>query len=311
MTDNDGRFKNRVSSNSNRHKLIIESQNESEIVAFITRADTNVTEVGTKIDAEILNDWDKKVEKAFALTQNIDNSQASLVGTPFVEVTTNGNLKFNALKGERGEIGPIGPRGYTGQQGPQGNKGDKGEKGEIGLAAEFNRITAETTTLEMGSDPSVEVTCSGSANLKDVNFNFRLPRGIAGDSVHIRYSFDKLELTEQPMPNTKYIGIFQGAECSSNPMDFSWTPLWCADSITIEEYENMLSNGTINESQIYLIEGASDDKVSVNVTKQMIAEVLDLTTSQLDELVKLAKVSTIAGSENKELSLAVNSINIM
>lgn len=142
MSNKSNRFKNRESSNSNRRRLVIESQNENEIIAQIYRADTNVVEEGTKIDADVLNDWDGKVDRAFALTQTPNVNEASIIGTPRVEITEDGRLKFIALKGATGATGP------TGIQGPQGATGPQGAKGDMGNSAGFGEVTANAFPLE-------------------------------------------------------------------------------------------------------------------------------------------------------------------
>lgn len=367
MANESNRFKNRESSNSNRRKLIIESQNENEIIAHIYRADTDVIEEGTKIDADVLNEWDGKVERIFALTRTPDATEANVVGTPRVEITGDGRLKFIALKGATGAAGPTGIQGLQGRIGPQGLKGDtgnpagfgsitantvplevgsdpqanvvasgdnasknlafefrlpkgikgdigpQGEKGDTGNPAGFGNITASAVALELGSAPQVSVVANGDNEAKNLTFEFGLPKGVkgdVGDSIFVRYSFDKISLTEQPTENTRYIGFYTGSTVSDNPSDYKWTHLWGAKSISMQDYSSLLVENRIDAERIYFVEGAREDGVNLTIDKIAIATVLGLSTAQLDQLVELAKITTVSGSENKEISFSASSLNI-
>lgn len=309
MTNQSNRFKNRKSSNSNRRKLIIESQNENEIIAHIYRADTDVIEEGTKIEAGVLNEWDQKVEQAFALIQPPNTSEANTIGIPKVEIAEDGRLKFIALKGETGSTGSIGIQGPRGDIGPQGVKGDTGND------AAFGEITANTVVLDVGSTPQASVVASGDNTAKNLAFEFRLPKGIQGDvgnSVYVRYSFDKITMTEQPIANTRYIGFFTGKTVSADPSEYKWTHLWGAKSTDSQEYSDMLSAGRIDQEQIYFVEGKSTDRIDIGVVDRVaIAAALDLSVEQLVQLAELAKVITITGAESKEISFAASSLNIL
>lgn len=367
MPNQSNRFKNRVSNNSNRRKLIIESQNENEIIAHIYRADTNVVEEGTKIDADVLNEWDGKVESVYALTQTPDITEANIVGTPRVEIAEDGRLKFIALKGATGAVGPqgiqgpqgnIGPQGIQGVTGkaagfgeitahtisleagaepqasvvasgdateknlnfefrlPKGVKGDigpQGEKGDVGNAAAFGEITASAFSLELGSAPQVSVAASGENTAKNLAFEFGLPRGVKGDqgdSIFVRYSFDKTTMTEQPVENTKYIGFYTGSTVSDDSSDYKWTHLWGAKSTGMQEYSDMLLRNEIDQEQIYFVEGASSDRIDIGIDRAGIAAALGLSTAQLEQLVALAKIMTVSGTEGKEITFTASSLNI-
>lgn len=95
-----------------------------------------------------LNDITVKVEQledsVDALLQPPDNTDASKVGTPNVELTDDGRLKFNELKGETG---------------------DKGETGEI--------TVGKTETVEY--DKPAKVTNSGTTT--DAVLDFEIPQG--------------------------------------------------------------------------------------------------------------------------------------
>lgn len=54
-------FKNREGNNLNRRKIKIVSQSGDEIIADIERADNNIIEPGTRISADILQDWNNVV----------------------------------------------------------------------------------------------------------------------------------------------------------------------------------------------------------------------------------------------------------
>lgn len=428
MSNQSNRFKNRESSNSNRRRLLIESQNENEIIAYISRADTNVVEEGTKIDADVLNEWDGKVARAFALTQAPDTNEADTVGTPRIEIAEDGRLKFIALKGETGAIGQTGMRGPQGDIGPKGEKGDTGNaagfgtitvhavnleaginpqasvvtsgdntaknlafefglpqgrkgdagpqgvKGDTGNAAGFGEITAQAVTLDVGSDPQASVVASGSNTAKNLAFEFRLPKGVKGDigpkgekgdtgnaaefeeitancvaleagsapqvsvvasgentakrvafefglpkgvkgdagnSIFVRYSFDKITMTEQPGTNTRYIGFYTGTTVSSDPSQYNWTHLWGAKCTGMQEYYDMLFENRIDQEKIYFVEGASEDRIDIVVDRAAIATALGLSVAQLEQLAELAKITTVAGAENKEISFNASSLNIL
>lgn len=308
MSNKSNRFKNRESSNSNRRRLVIESQNENEIIAQIYRADTNVVEEGTKIDADVLNDWDGKVDRAFALTQTPNVNEASIIGTPRVEITEDGRLKFIALKGATGATGP------TGIQGPQGATGPQGAKGDMGNSAGFGEVTANAFPLEVGSEPQARVSASGENTAKNFTFEFGLPKGIKGDpgtSIFVRYSFDKTTMTEQPESDTRYIGFYTGMSRSENPSDYKWTHLWGAISTGSQEYSDMLYQGRLDQEKIYFVDGASEDRIEIGIDRAGIALALGIDVSQLQQLAELAKILTVTGTENKEISIAASSLNIL
>lgn len=55
------KFKNRISENPNRKKLVIVSQTPNEIIADLYRADTNVAQQGDTINAEVLNQFQDEI----------------------------------------------------------------------------------------------------------------------------------------------------------------------------------------------------------------------------------------------------------
>lgn len=166
-------FKDRKSQNPNRRKLKIVSQGPNEIIADIERADTNVTEPGTPINAKLLNDWNTAITTAEsnassavskansavstantansvsnsakqtataaqnyvnALTQAPDCSQAGNVGTPSVTFADAGNgHKKFVFRNLKGAKGDKGDKGDVGAKGDIGLTGPKGEQGMPGI----------------------------------------------------------------------------------------------------------------------------------------------------------------------------------
>lgn len=57
-------FSNRVSNNTNRKKLKIVEQSDTELIVDVERADDNVVNVGTKITAETFNAFDERILSA-------------------------------------------------------------------------------------------------------------------------------------------------------------------------------------------------------------------------------------------------------
>lgn len=108
-------FKNRISDKTNRRKLnIVTGPNAgSDMVVDIMRADEDVSEVGTPINAQTFNDWNSIVTNAKTIIEANDSKVAKLVSAPDctsanvygdvkVEINSAGKLKFSNLKGEPG-----------------------------------------------------------------------------------------------------------------------------------------------------------------------------------------------------------------
>ncbi len=70
-------FKNRESTNKNRKRIKIISQTPKEIIADIERADSDVTEVGTLINAQVFNDFQSEINSAVSTSQNALNTAAT------------------------------------------------------------------------------------------------------------------------------------------------------------------------------------------------------------------------------------------
>ena len=77
-------------------------------------------------------------------------------------------------QGDPGPQGPEGPRGLQGPEGPQGEKGDTGAQGPAGT------VSIGTVTATAGDTASAEVTNSGTDTNAELNFNFIIPEGGAG-----------------------------------------------------------------------------------------------------------------------------------
>ena len=89
-------------------------------------------------------------------------------------------------QGETGPAGPQGPKGEPGSQGlqgpegPQGEKGEPGPKGETGAQGPAGTVSIGTVTATAGDTASAEVTNSGTDTDAELNFNFIIPKGGAG-----------------------------------------------------------------------------------------------------------------------------------
>ena len=83
-------------------------------------------------------------------------------------------------KGEPGAQGPEGPQGLRGPQGEAGPKGDPGPKGEPGAQGPAATVSIGTVTATAGDTASAEVTNSGTDTDAELNFNFIIPKGGAG-----------------------------------------------------------------------------------------------------------------------------------
>ena len=89
-------------------------------------------------------------------------------------------------QGLQGETGPAGPKGekgdqgLTGPQGEAGPKGDPGPKGEPGAQGPAGTVSIGTVTAAAGDTASAEVTNSGTDTDAELNFNFIIPKGGAG-----------------------------------------------------------------------------------------------------------------------------------
>lgn len=83
-------------------------------------------------------------------------------------------------KGDPGPKGPEGPQGLQGLQGLQGEKGDPGPKGEPGAQGPAGTVSIGTVTATAGDTASAEVTNSGTDTDAELNFNFIIPKGGAG-----------------------------------------------------------------------------------------------------------------------------------
>lgn len=78
-------------------------------------------------------------------------------------------------QGEPGQAGPQGPAGQDGAQGPAGARGPEGPAGKDGITPV---ITVKATTLEPGS----EATVNKSGSDKAPTFTFGIPKGLTGDT---------------------------------------------------------------------------------------------------------------------------------
>ncbi len=110
------RFEDRKSAFPNRRRLTILSQTPNTIIADVERADEPITEngvvkEGTPVTADVLNEWDGKVNdmaKTLSdLTSSVDCSQAGEEGTPEVTIVEKDGKKqfcFKNLKGKTGSV---------------------------------------------------------------------------------------------------------------------------------------------------------------------------------------------------------------
>lgn len=95
-------FKNRSSTNSDWRKISIQntSADGKEIIAKITRSDTDVTEEGTQIDANIMNSLQDNIENEFNKFQNQIDTWEEIVqsgGTTIkINNATQENINFDS-----------------------------------------------------------------------------------------------------------------------------------------------------------------------------------------------------------------------
>ena len=82
--------------------------------------------------------------------------------------------------GTPGKQGDPGPQGPEGPQGLQGEKGEPGPKGEPGAQGPAGTVSIGTVTATAGETASAEVTNSGTDTNAELNFNFIIPTGGAG-----------------------------------------------------------------------------------------------------------------------------------
>lgn len=77
--------------------------------------------------------------------------------------------------------------------------------------------------------------------------------------------------------------------------DFSWSTVEITKPTVLseEEYAQLVDEGRVDPTMVYYILGTSDNRIEMEVTATMIATALGLTTDQLDNLVKIAKIATV------------------
>lgn len=78
--------------------------------------------------------------------------------------------------------------------------------------------------------------------------------------------------------------------------------------LTPAEYSALVGAGTVDPNKLYVIEGASDMTIPP-ITKAIIAATLSLTEVQLNQLIELAKITTVTGTTVKDVNITGN-INV-
>ena len=98
-------FKNREGSNLNRRKIKIISQTPTEIIADIERAD-NVTEEGTKINAEMFNNFEAQINTASTnSTEALDKANIAITNSyKAVEDSTNAKVTAESVSNSFNEL---------------------------------------------------------------------------------------------------------------------------------------------------------------------------------------------------------------
>lgn len=230
-------FKDRRSDNSNRRKLTIIQQQGDEMLVDIERADTNVTEPGTPFNAEVLNNWNNKIDLS-------DNKSDTAISTANQAITKSDNAISKSNDAE--------------------TVSRRAEENATGALSQVNKLVQDVDFSQIAGDgaPSVEFITNSDGTKK---FSFKNLKGGKGDNVHVRYSFNKTSMTEQPTTSTTYIGFYYGETASNNARDYSWTRIWGAKTISSADYAQIVLNGTVNPEEIYFIEGTTDGALVVTV----------------------------------------------
>ena len=177
------RFKDRVSENPNRRKLNIISQTPNTIIADIERADTVVGDnVGTPISAAILNEWDSTVAEAkkdsasalvLANSANTTSEEALRVAQQSVDDATEAKNQCDGIKAIADGL----------IESPDCSQAN-------------NSGTAQVALVEASNGQK--------------KFSFRNIKGEKGEGTFIRYSNDKVTMTDVPMDNSLFMGIYCG-----------------------------------------------------------------------------------------------------
>ncbi len=230
-------FRNRQSTNPNRRRLTIIEQQGNEMLVDMSRADTNVTEEGTPLNADVLNQWNRSVDESESRSTNAVNTanQANTKSDNALSKATTAESNSTAAKNS--------------------------------AASALNQVNAlvrdvDISQIDGNGVPSVSFVTNSDGTKK---FSFKNLKGDKGDNVFVRYSFDKTSMTEQPTEETMYIGFCYGATPSNNVEDYSWSRMWGAKSINATEYAQLVLDGEVNPEQIYFIEGVADNKLIVTV----------------------------------------------
>lgn len=247
------RFQDRVSENPNRRKLNIISQTPNTIIADIERADTVVGDnVGTPISAAILNEWDSTVAEAkkdsasalvLANSANTTSEEALRVAQQSVDDATEAKNQCDGIKAIADGL----------IESPDCSQAN-------------NSGTAQVALVEASNGQK--------------KFSFRNIKGEKGEGTFIRYSNDKVTMTDVPMDNSLFMGIYCGVNASNNAADYKWMRIWGTEIISLDEYKEKVTNGTVEEEQLYFIKGeAGETMVAI---KNATDVVYDNTTSRLN-----------------------------
>lgn len=302
-------FKNRQSENPNRRRLTIVEQQGNEMLVDVERADTNVTEEGTPINADVLNQWNNIIDESNSKSTNAVNTatQANTMSNNALSKATTAETNANDARNyatsalnqvnalvreiDINQINGTGSPSVSFVNNPDGTKkfsfkNLKGVKGDTGNPAGFGAVDAVATALPIGGTPYANISTNGPDTSKNIHFDFGLPAGIQGergekgDCTYVRYSFDKTTMTEEKTDNSIYIGFYNGITASDDPNDYTWSRMWGAQSIRESDYANLLRNDTLNPEQIYFIEGVDGDDLHVYQSAQEVS--FDDTQSNLN-----------------------------
>ena len=231
--ENGNVFKDRQSDNPNRRELTIIEQYGDKMIVDIARADTNVKEPGTPLNAFVLNAWDSKVLNALEMAVQSESKSTEALGK-----ANNAEEKANDAE----------------------KNSSIAKRDAASALAQVNALVDSVDFSEVDGDGVPSVTFIDNAD-GTKKLSFKNLKGGRGDNVHVRYSFDKTSMTEQPATNTAYIGFYYGEFASNNVNDYAWTQIWGAKAISAAQYSQMLLDGTVNPEEVYFIEGSTDGSI--------------------------------------------------
>lgn len=227
-------FQDRTGSNLNRRILKIIKREGDEITVDIRRADSYEQE-GTKINAKTFNDWEKRVADAEKYSLDAKETAHSTI-----ETANNALDNSNAASTKSTQANTNAQRALD----------------------YVNALVSNIDYSQIQGDGAPAVSFLNNSD-GTKRFSFRNLKGSKGDNVYVRYSFDKITMTEEPTEETMYIGFYYGSTPSTRVEDYAWSRFWGIETITAADYAQKVVAGDINPEQMYFIEGASDGQLVV------------------------------------------------